>query len=124
MGDFKCPMCGKGMMEEQFIPVLKKRFEGVKIRVRNAHIHQCNACGEMSYSARELKRWKEIKIKTQLTNRVNFRISVSMAGFVFGYYAITDGLVYAIAPAIFSGVTFFVTMNVMSFIAEKFKKPT
>ncbi len=62
MTSFKCPACGKGRMEPQTIPNLETQFEGIAIQIKNAKVSKCTECGEKSYSAKELQRWKEIKV--------------------------------------------------------------
>ena len=62
MASFKCPACGKGRMETQIVPNFETQFEGFTIQVKDAEISQCTHCGEQSYGAQELQRWKEIKL--------------------------------------------------------------
>lgn len=57
----KCPQCGESTLESVVVPDLQTRFEGVLIKVPDAKISRCSNCGKESYSARELKRWREIK---------------------------------------------------------------
>lgn len=51
-------------MEIKAIPQLETEFEGVAITVPNAQVSECPVCGEATYSAKELRRWKEIKQAT------------------------------------------------------------
>ena len=62
MASFKCPACGKGRMETQIVPNLETQFEGITIQIKDAEISKCTHCGEQSYGAQELQRWKEIKL--------------------------------------------------------------
>jgi putative zinc finger/helix-turn-helix YgiT family protein len=68
MAKVTCPACGKAKMESKLIPHLKTEFEGVSIEVKDAHLSECPACGERTYSGNELARWKKIK-QTALADR-------------------------------------------------------
>ena len=61
MSRFRCPMCGKATVETRIISEFETLFEGVMIQVKDAEITECPVCGERSYGAKELKRWKKIK---------------------------------------------------------------
>ena len=61
MARIKCPACGKAVLQPIVEPKLEKLFEGVKIVVNDARLSRCPACGEETYSARELQRWRGIK---------------------------------------------------------------
>jgi ribosomal protein S27AE len=54
-------MCGKATVETRIISEFEIMFEGVMIQVKDAEITECPNCGERSYGAKELKRWKKIK---------------------------------------------------------------
>jgi len=56
-----CPYCNKAKPKLKIILELETYFEGVLIRVPNAEISQCPACGKKSYHAKELKRWRTFK---------------------------------------------------------------
>ncbi len=64
MARITCPACGKAKMEIKEIPQLETDFEGVAITVPNALVSECPTCGERSFGAKELRRWKDIKEKT------------------------------------------------------------
>jgi DNA-binding transcriptional regulator YiaG len=49
-------------MEPQVIPDYETEFEGVHIKVKDARVSKCTHCGETSYGARELSRWKQLKV--------------------------------------------------------------
>ena len=61
MARMKCPACGEAAMETIVEPRLDTKFEGVQIVIKDARVSRCPACGEETYSASELKRWREIK---------------------------------------------------------------
>ena len=61
MARMKCPTCGKAYLEPIVEPVAKRLFEGVEITVKDASFSRCPACGEETYSVRELARWRKIK---------------------------------------------------------------
>lgn len=56
----KCPMCGKGTMEDKIIPRYSTKIRGIPIVVFNAAFHFCPLCKEMSVSGREMSRWESI----------------------------------------------------------------
>lgn len=56
-----CPSCGSRQLANTVVARLHTTFEGVQIIVPNAAMRKCPACGEVVYSARELKRWRAIK---------------------------------------------------------------
>lgn len=64
MATITCPACGKAKLEIKELHELKTEFEGVSITVPNAEFSECPACGENTYTAKELKRWAEIKQAT------------------------------------------------------------
>lgn len=61
MARMKCPACGKAALETIVEPTLEKLFEGVSIVIKDACISRCPVCKEETYSAGELRRWREIK---------------------------------------------------------------
>lgn len=61
MARMKCPACGKSALETIVEPKLEKLFEGVSIEIKDARISRCPVCKEETYSASELRRWREIK---------------------------------------------------------------
>lgn len=58
-----CPTCGEDTMISLSIPNLRTKFEGEKIIVKDAIISRCTNCDETLYGAKELKRWKKIKLE-------------------------------------------------------------
>ena len=57
----KCPTGGKAALETIVEPTRERLFEGVSIVIEDARISRCPECGEETYSAGELKRWRSIK---------------------------------------------------------------
>lgn len=61
MNGMKCPTCAKGRLEKIVIPEKNVTIEGIALHLTDVHALKCSACGEESFPAAELKRWKQLK---------------------------------------------------------------
>lgn len=66
MDKFACPTCGKGRMILETISSYSTKLGGIQVVVDDAKVSKCSVCGEISVSARELKRWRALQ-RNQLT---------------------------------------------------------
>lgn len=66
MAEFRCPLCGKGVMRTEVIPRYLTRLTGIRICVENARIERCDTCDKESFDCTELMRWEEIRKKKLL----------------------------------------------------------
>ena len=56
-----CPYCGRREMTLQIEAEYATRLSGVEVRIGNARISRCGACGGTMVAADELKRWREVQ---------------------------------------------------------------
>jgi len=70
---YPCPVCGNGTVVSQIEVNYVTKVRGCEFTVPKAKVERCQKCGEGFFSAKELKRWRDLFYKS-LSDNMKIRL--------------------------------------------------